>query len=70
VFLQDFFPSTFFNPSFYNKGEILIFKKPRRVLKVSIQTEKETYSPGEEVNFEVTLDDIPALVGGNKSNPE
>jgi hypothetical protein len=39
------------------KGEILVFQKPSNTLDIQIITEKQTYSPGNLVSFDVTVRD-------------
>lgn len=38
-----------------NKGEILVFKKPSTQIDVKIETNEDTYAPGNDVSFDVTL---------------
>jgi hypothetical protein len=39
------------------RGETLVIQKPSNTLDVQITTEKSTYSPGDQVNYEVTIRD-------------
>jgi hypothetical protein len=55
------------DPYFYYftipKGELLFFKKPSGRLNVSVTTDKQTYQPGDMVNFEITVDPVNETQG-------
>jgi len=43
------------NPIFRDRGEILFFKKPSKFLNVDISFDKDSYAPGDKVDFTVTV---------------
>lgn len=55
IFSNPNFSLDLINPLFYDKGEILFFKKPSMFLDVEITTDKDTYQPGDEVKFTVKV---------------
>jgi len=44
-------------PWYHDLGEVLFFKRPAEKLQVEVTTDKEQYTPGETVEFEVTVRD-------------